>query len=316
MERVSQVVVPDNQEAIPQNLDMHHLMQLVSSLQQTDKDRVEIQLMDGDRNDPNRPAVSVVVETLSVEDLLSSDKGRKQLNQLSAQLDQAMSSLNHSIQMVHGADQVGTMVENLQSVSAETMLGGLFSMLAGEGRDDVFVGILGSQSLQVVNQLQQILDQLPGLKGILGKFYQLVEHLRTESSSTTKNLQELFINVVRSLNGINNGTEQKGLMMEIETMLEMALNGLTANLELFETMVQKMSNSPSFLLAVNDTHCLVNSLQDDLSTNTAVGCLQQLIQALSLVNQSDYMIVSVINSLNHLLDNPGVLQAFTDLVVG
>ncbi|XP_076459785.1 uncharacterized protein LOC143292949 [Babylonia areolata] len=314
MDRVGQALAPPGTPG--RGLDSGSLMRLVNSVRQTGKDRIEFQLTDGDPNDPNSPEVSVVVETLSAEDLLASDEGRQQLSQLNAQLEQAVNSLSQGVEVMQGPDQVGGTVGNLLNASAEAMLGGLVDMLASADDGRMFLGVVGSQALQAIHQLTATLDQLPGLKGLLGKVYRLVEHLLASSQSSTKDMQQLFSNAAMLFHGMRGG--QGGvMMMDVDSMLEMALNGLNANLELLELVVNEMhhtADSPSFLLALNDTRCLVKSLRGDLSIDTAAGCLQHLMQAIAMVNQSEHMVTNLIDSLIHFLDNPSALQSVTDLM--
>lgn len=302
-----------------QNFDYNSFMQMANNMQQQQQQQgagsgAQVQFSHQGSHDANSPALTVVVETKSVDDLMGSPEGMQQMNQLGAQLEQAMNSLSQGVHMMQEMDQAETMVDSLRNLNAETMLGGIAKLLLGQQG-------AGVQSLQSLGQLMQTLDQLPALKGLVEKFYRLLNNLQTSNPATAKDVQQLFASAATSLQGMmmqsmGNGGSMSG-PEDMMQMLEQALQSLNANMEMMNAVVhnmQQLMNNPSFLQAVNNTHCLVRSLTGQQSTGLALGCVQQLLHSTALNGNSEQLIATLNSFMTNIVNNPQLLRSFADLM--
>lgn len=323
LDGLNQVFGPVNQKAedIGQNVDLSSIMQLANNMPHNLQNGIQVQLNNGNSEDVNNPVLTVMVETKSVDDLMSSDTGRQQINHLGVQLEHAMNSLSQGVHMVQDLDKEEVMVNNLQNLKAEALLGCLAELMIGQGAEQMLQGVAGVQSLQSLERLTQTLDQLPALRGLLEKFYRFLDSLQTSNPTTAKGIQQLFASAAMSLQSMTvQGMGNGGAISELEDMMQMlerALQSLNTNLEMLNGMVQdmqQMMHNPTFLQAVNNTHCLVKSLTGEQNNGVALGCMQQLLQSVAGNGSSERVIASLNNFMTNFVNNPQLLQSLTDLM--
>ena len=304
-----------------QNVDLSSTAQLANYKPQNLENGIQVQLSSGDPDDVSNPVLTVMVETKSADDLMNSETGRQQMNQLSVQLEQAMNSLSQGVHMVHDLDQAEVVVDFLQDLKPEAMLGGIAELLVGQAAEQVLQGAAGVQSLQSLRQLMQTLDQLPALRGLLENVYRLLDSLQTSNPSTAKEVQQLLASATMSLQGMMMQVMGNGGVIsgpeEVMQMLEGALQSLNTNMEMLNAMVydmQQMMSKPTFLQAMNDTHCVVKSLTGEQGTGLALECMRQLLQSVVSTGSSEEVIAQLNNFITNFVNNPQLLQTFTDLM--
>ena len=98
-------------------------------------------------------------------------------------------------------------------------------------------------------------------------------------------------------------------------LTQQAVDSLTTNLATLEALVQHLQQTlanPTFLHALDDTHCLAQGLSGDVTTPRAARCMHSLLKAASPTGDSHGMVPSLTDVLTQLTHSPSLLTSLVE----